>query len=47
MAGSIEAGHYADIIAVSRDPLADIGELEHVKFVMKGGVVIKNEFAIH
>ena len=45
--GSIEPGYYADIIAVSGDPLADIGELEHVKFVMKGGVVIKNEFASH
>ena len=35
--GSIEAGKYADVIAVSGDPIADIGELEHVKFVMKGG----------
>jgi imidazolonepropionase-like amidohydrolase len=43
--GSIEAGKYADIIAVSGDPLADIGELEHVKFVMKGGTIIENEFA--
>jgi imidazolonepropionase-like amidohydrolase len=46
-AGSIDAGYYADIIAVSGDPLANIEELEHVKFVMKAGVVIKNEFAIH
>jgi imidazolonepropionase-like amidohydrolase len=45
--GSIEAGYYADIIAVSGDPLADMAELEHVKFVMKGGVVVRNEFAIH
>jgi imidazolonepropionase-like amidohydrolase len=45
--GSIETGKYADIIAVSGDPIADIGELEHVKFVMKGGVVVKNEFAPH
>lgn len=45
--GSIEAGHYADIIAVSGDPLADIAELEHVKFVMKGGIVVKNELPIH
>jgi imidazolonepropionase-like amidohydrolase len=43
--GSIEAGKYADVIAVSGDPLADIGELEHVKFVMKGGAVVENEFA--
>ena len=41
--GSIEKGKYADIIAVSGDPLKDIRELEHVKFVMKGGAVIKNE----
>ncbi|MGC1434298.1 MAG: amidohydrolase family protein [Terriglobales bacterium] len=42
--GSIETGKYADIIAVSGDPIGDIGELEHVKFVMKGGVIVKNEF---
>ena len=41
--GSIEPGKYADIIAVSGDPIADVGELEHVKFVMKGGVIVKNE----
>ncbi len=35
--GSIEKGKYADIIAVSGDPLKDITELERVKFVMKGG----------
>lgn len=45
--GSIEPGYYADIIAVSGDPLTDIAELEHVKFVMKGGMVIRNDFAIH
>jgi imidazolonepropionase-like amidohydrolase len=45
--GAIEAGHYADIIGFSGDPLADIGELEHVKFVMKGGVVVRSEIAIH
>jgi imidazolonepropionase-like amidohydrolase len=39
--GSIEVGKYADVIAVSGDPLADIGELEHVKFVMKGGTVVE------
>jgi imidazolonepropionase-like amidohydrolase len=42
--GSIEAGRFADIIATSGDPLKDIAELERVKFVMKGGKVIKNEF---
>jgi len=45
--GSIEAGKYADIVAVSGDPIADIGELERVKFVMKGGTIVKNEFAAH
>jgi imidazolonepropionase-like amidohydrolase len=41
--GTIEAGKWADIVAVSSDPLKDITELERVKFVMKGGVVFKNE----
>lgn len=41
--GSIEKGKFADLIAVSGDPLADITELQRVKFVMKGGKVIKNE----
>ena len=39
--GSIAAGKYADIIAVSGDPVQDILVLEHVSFVMKGGVVYK------
>jgi imidazolonepropionase-like amidohydrolase len=43
--GTIEAGKWADIVAVSGDPLKDIKELQHVKFVMKGGVVYKNETA--
>ena len=43
--GSIEPQKYADIIAVEGDPLSDISELERVRFVMKGGVVIKNDFA--
>jgi imidazolonepropionase-like amidohydrolase len=41
--GSIEKGKYADLIAVSGDPLADITELQRVKFVMKGGKVIRND----
>ena len=41
--GSIEKGKFADIIAVSGDPLQDIAELEKVKFVMKGGQVVRNE----
>ena len=39
--GSVRAGRYADIIAVAGDPLADVTQLEHVQFVMKGGVVYK------
>ena len=42
--GSIEAGKFADLVAVQGDPTADITELERVKFVMKGGHVFKNEF---
>ena len=41
--GSIDQGKYADLIAVSGDPLADITELQRVKFVMKGGKIVKNE----
>jgi imidazolonepropionase-like amidohydrolase len=41
--GSLEAGKFADVIAVSGDPTNDITELERVKFVMKGGQVYKNE----
>jgi len=43
--GSIDKGKYADLIAVPGDPLADITELQRVKFVMKGGKVIKNDVA--
>jgi imidazolonepropionase-like amidohydrolase len=39
--GSIDKGKFADLIAVSGDPLADITELQRVKFVMKGGKVIR------
>ena len=41
--GSIEKGKFADLIAVSGDPLADITELQRVKFVMKGGKVIRDD----
>ena len=41
--GSIDKGKFADIVAVSGDPLKDITELERVGFVMKGGQVIRND----
>jgi imidazolonepropionase-like amidohydrolase len=41
--GAVEAGKLADLIAVAGDPIADITEIEHVRFVMKGGQVIRND----
>jgi imidazolonepropionase-like amidohydrolase len=43
--GTIEKGKFADLIAVSGDPLQDISEMQRVKFVMKGGVVVRDDFA--
>ncbi len=43
--GTIEKGKFADLIAVAGDPLKDISEMQRVKFVMKGGEIIKNELA--
>jgi imidazolonepropionase-like amidohydrolase len=40
--GTLEAGKYADVIAVTGDPLQDVRSLESVGFVMKGGVVVKD-----
>jgi len=44
--GSLQKGKLADVVAVSGDPLADITELTRVKFVMKGGKVIRNELTL-
>jgi imidazolonepropionase-like amidohydrolase len=41
--GSIQPGRFADVIAVSGDPVSDITELQRVKFVMKGGIVYKSD----
>ena len=42
--GGIDPGKWADIIAVDGDPLQDVTTLEHVKFVMKGGAVVEDEY---
>lgn len=43
--GALEPGHYADMIAVDGDPLSNVRLLESVKFVMKGGAVVRNDFS--
>lgn len=43
--GTLEKGKFADLVAVPGDPLQDISEMQHVGFVMKGGDVIRNDFA--
>src|SRR5208337_5473242 len=42
--GTLEPGAWADMIAVDGDPVKDVTTLERVKFVMKGGEVVKNEY---
>jgi len=41
--GTLEAGKVADVVAVPGDPLQDIRQTEHVKFVMKEGVIYRND----
>jgi imidazolonepropionase-like amidohydrolase len=43
-AGTVEEGKWADLIAVDGDPTKDVTTLEHVRFVMKGGTVYKNDY---
>jgi imidazolonepropionase-like amidohydrolase len=45
--GAVDPGKFADLIAVTADPIADIGALEQVRFVMKGGQVIRNDLSVH
>jgi imidazolonepropionase-like amidohydrolase len=45
--GAIEPGKFADLVAVTGNPVTDITELERVRFVMKNGEVIRNDFAAH
>jgi imidazolonepropionase-like amidohydrolase len=45
--GAIEPGKFADLVAVSGDPIADISELERVRFVMKDGQVVRNDLSSH
>ncbi len=44
--GSIDKGKYADLIAVTGNPLTDITELQRVRFVMKGGKIIRNDLVL-
>jgi len=41
--GTVENGKFADLVAVSGDPLSDITEMSRIKFVMKGGQVVRND----
>jgi imidazolonepropionase-like amidohydrolase len=43
--GAVEPGKFADLVAVAADPIADITELERVRFVMKNGEVVRNDFS--
>ena len=45
--GSVQAGRYADIVAVAGDPVADITELQRIRFVMKNGVVHRGPIAVN
>jgi len=45
--GAVEPGKFADLVAVAGDPIADIIELERVRFVMKDGQLVRNDLASH
>jgi imidazolonepropionase-like amidohydrolase len=44
--GALEPGTFADLVAVSGDPIADVTELERVRFVMKGGQIVRNDLGV-
>jgi imidazolonepropionase-like amidohydrolase len=44
--GTVEKGKFADLIAVLGDPLQDITEMQRVKFVMKGGTVVRDDLTV-
>ena len=41
--GTVEKGKFGDLVAVSGDPLADITEMSRIKFIMKGGQIVRND----
>ncbi len=43
--GSLAPGHFADVLAVKTNPLADIGALRSIDFVMKGGQIVRSDAA--
>ena len=45
--GAVEPGKFADLVAVAGDPVADVSELERVRFVMKDGQVVRNDLTSH
>jgi imidazolonepropionase-like amidohydrolase len=45
--GAVEPEKFADLVAVTGDPIADITELERVRFVMKDGQMVRNDVASH
>jgi imidazolonepropionase-like amidohydrolase len=45
--GAVEPGKFADLVAVTGDPIADISELERVRLVMKDGKVVRNDLTSH